>query len=125
MAIGAIAVVYHYQHGDKTAALHGLDNDEELLLAMIAAFLDEAPVQLAELEQAQALGDLTALANAAHSLKGALSYLRAERARDCAAQLESAARHNSTVDYQQLSQALTLETKQIMTVLQQFLTDNT
>jgi PAS domain S-box-containing protein len=91
---------------DKTAALNHLEGDSALLAEMIALFLTEAPKQLGELAQFQAEGNLPALANTAHAIKGTVVHFYAESARECASQLEQAARSGQSVDYQFMTQAL-------------------
>jgi HPt (histidine-containing phosphotransfer) domain-containing protein len=57
---------------------------------MIASFLEEIPGQLSAIQAAQEQGDLPALANAAHAIKGAVSYFYAVGIRDYAVRLEQA-----------------------------------
>lgn len=76
---------------DQTALLVRLEGDEELLQELIVLFLDDAPQRLARLREAAAGHDLPALAQAAHTLKGAMGNLCATRAFDAAQRLESLA----------------------------------
>jgi HPt (histidine-containing phosphotransfer) domain-containing protein len=109
---------------DKAAVLQCLAGDEELLKAIIAAFLEETPAQLVGLEKAYGQGELSALADVAHTLKGSLSYLSAESARACAARLEDAARSKKNEHYQQLTEILTTKVTELMASLRQFLSDH-
>jgi CheY-like chemotaxis protein/HPt (histidine-containing phosphotransfer) domain-containing protein len=109
---------------NKEAALVCLADDEELLHGMIAAFLEEAPVQLSDLKKALNNHDLPSLANVAHTLKGSVSYLCAETAIDCAARLEHAARANQNEDYSQMTRLLTKAITDLMESLRQFLNEN-
>ena len=91
---------------DATAALDNLDGDSALLDSMIALFLTEGPIQLSELVKFQAEGNLPALANAAHAIKGAVSYFFPVSAKDCASLLEKTARSGQSADYQGMTDAL-------------------
>jgi len=51
-------------------ALKNCDGDETFLPLLLAAFLDDMPVRLAELRQGLQQGDLPAIIMAAHTLKG-------------------------------------------------------
>lgn len=77
---------------DRDLALQNLDGDEELLAELIALFLAEAPKRLATLEEAQRRGDLVALKEAAHALKGMAAQIGAVSLKDQAASLEQAAK---------------------------------
>lgn len=54
-------------------ALQRLAGDEDLLIAMGAMVLDDAPVVMAELQQQIEAGQLSQAASTAHKLKGLLS----------------------------------------------------
>jgi PAS domain S-box-containing protein len=91
---------------DATAALDNLDGDSALLDEMIALFLIEGPKQLSELSRVQAEGNLPALANAAHAIKGTVAQFYAESAKACALLLEQTARSGQSADYQGMTNAL-------------------
>jgi len=91
---------------DATAALDSLDGDSALLDEMIALFLIEGPEQLSELSRVQAEGNLPALANAAHTIKGTVAQFYAESAKACALLLEQTARSGQSADYQGMTNAL-------------------
>lgn len=55
---------------DKMAALARVDNDTAFLAEMVQMFLDSSPKLLAELEAAIASHDASAIARAAHTLRG-------------------------------------------------------
>ena len=80
---------------DESAALKRLDDDHDLLAEMIDLFLEEAPVQLAELAAALSRTDLLALADAAHAIKGMAGHFCAEKIISLAVKLEHAARKAS------------------------------
>ena len=73
---------------------------------MIALFLIEGPKQLSELSRVQAEGNLPALANAAHAIKGTVAQFYAESAKACALLLEQTARSGQSADYQGMTNAL-------------------
>jgi len=91
---------------DTTAALDSLDGDSALLEEMIALFLNEGPKLLGELAKVQAEGNLPALANAAHAIKGTVAQFYAEQAKACALLLEQTARSGQSADYQGMTNAL-------------------
>lgn len=108
----------------KSDALKFLDDDEDLLKAIVATFLEEAPAQLADALAAQTALDSQKLADAAHSLKGMLGYLGAETAKAAAATLEQAARHQEGQDYQALAETLVAEISRLTASLRQYLSEN-
>ncbi len=91
---------------DAAAALDNLDGDSALLDEMIAMFLIEGPKLLGELARVQAEGDLPALANAAHAIKGTVAQFYAASAKECALLLEQTARSGQTTDYQGMIDAV-------------------
>lgn len=108
---------------NKEDSLVCLGGDEELLKGMIGAFLDEAPIQLIDLQQALDRHNLPELANLAHTLKGSVSYFCAETARDCATRLEDAARGNQSEDYTQMTGLLIKSVMDLMASLRQFVNE--
>ncbi|WP_340122326.1 response regulator [Methylobacter svalbardensis] len=76
---------------DESSALKRLDGDNDLLVEMIDLFLEEAPVQLADLDAALSSFDLLALADAAHAMKGMAGHFCAEKVINFAVNLERAA----------------------------------
>ena len=109
---------------DQAAALKGLGGDEELLGDMIVSFLAEMPKQLSAIQVAQEQGELPALADAAHAIKGAVSYFYAVGVRDYAVRLEQAARSKQTADYRQMAEVLVNAVTQLMETLRQFMDKN-
>jgi PAS domain S-box-containing protein len=103
---------------DEASALRRLDDDNDLLAEMIDLFLEEAPVQLAELASAQSRTDLFALADAAHAIKGMAGHFCAEKTISLAVNLEQAARKASdpavdsraNADFQSMTHDLTQAT---------------
>ena len=77
---------------DLEAALRQLDNDKELLDEMIGLCLEDLPNRLDELRQAHSQGDLIAIAEAAHAIKGMAGHFFAESLQTQARELEQLAR---------------------------------
>jgi len=91
---------------NESAALNQLGGDRDLLNEMIELFLMESPRQLSELSRFQAEGNLRALANAAHAIKGTIVYFCADTAQACAEALEQKARSGQSADFNGLTDAL-------------------
>ncbi|HHL40603.1 MAG TPA: sensor histidine kinase [Deltaproteobacteria bacterium] len=77
---------------DTEALLRRVGGDRDLLKRMAEAFCERYPQDVATVKESLHAGDLTAAAQAAHSLKGALGNLDAGKARLAALELEEAAR---------------------------------
>jgi CheY-like chemotaxis protein/HPt (histidine-containing phosphotransfer) domain-containing protein len=77
---------------DAKALLDRVDADRELLGTLIGVFKADRPGLLAGIEEALLVGDAVALADTAHTMKGALSVFGVEPARSLAEQLEMAGR---------------------------------
>jgi CheY-like chemotaxis protein len=91
---------------DEAAALKHLEGDFDLLYEMIELYLMEGPKQLSDLSRFQAEGNLLALANTAHAIKGTTAHFYADTARACASLLEQTARSNQPADFQGMTEAL-------------------
>ncbi|SRR5713101_3088538 len=72
----------------RAEALDRLGGDADLLRELCQIFLEESPKFLQKLRQALVDGDPEAVLQAAHNLKGELSYLGAGSASQAARQLE-------------------------------------
>ena len=77
---------------DRADALSRIDNDAELLDSLLDMFRSDHPGYLDAVDQALAAADPAALRQAAHTLKGVLATLSAQRSEYSARQLEQAAR---------------------------------
>jgi len=81
------------------AALHEqLLYDTELVGKVLEVFLTDMPLQLNQLRQLLASGDLTAAGRQTHSIKGAAANIGAEALRQLAEQLEQALRNGQLGD---------------------------
>jgi PAS domain S-box-containing protein len=74
---------------DKARAT--MDNNRELFEEIVQQYLQDAPVQLRKLQDAQAQGNLAAMRQAAHALRGMASVFSAQHTVRCAHQLEQCA----------------------------------
>jgi CheY-like chemotaxis protein len=91
---------------DETSALKHLEGDSDLLNEMIELYLMEGPKQLSDLSRFQAEGNLLALANTAHAIKGTTAHFYADTATACASLLEQTARSGQPADFQGMTEAL-------------------
>lgn len=73
---------------DRTFALEQAGDDEELLAELLVLFRDSSASDLARINDGLAAGDAVAVADAAHSIKGASASLGVEGVRKIAAELE-------------------------------------
>jgi len=71
-----------------------LDDTGELLRTLITLFLDETPQQLVVMQAAFSRADATALADAAHRLKGSSGNLGAGRIQQLCGELQTLGRAN-------------------------------
>lgn len=73
---------------DLKAILDRLGGDEEILKEIAALFIEDVPEMLAQIRQAIASGDASALEKSAHALKGSVANFGAEAAVAAALRLE-------------------------------------
>jgi HPt (histidine-containing phosphotransfer) domain-containing protein len=74
-------------------ALASMEHDEDILYAVVAAFIEEVPSLMNELDQALTTSDKTALERAAHTLKGNFRILQLQNQQTVWANIEVLA-HN-------------------------------
>ena len=103
---------------NEAAALEHLEGDSDLLDELIALFLTEGPKQLHELCQLQAEGNLMALANAAHAIKGTIAHFYADTATSCVSLLEHTARNGQPSDYKEMTEAVEKAVTELINNLQ-------
>ena len=77
---------------DRAALLDRLEGDWELLVEIVALFLEDCPRRMAAGRQAVAAGDTETLLRIAHSLKGSAGNFGDEAASGAATAVETAAR---------------------------------
>jgi HPt (histidine-containing phosphotransfer) domain-containing protein len=73
---------------DRSFALEQAGDDEELLAELLVLFRDSSASDLGRINAGLAAGDAVAVADAAHSIKGASASLGVEGVRKIAAELE-------------------------------------
>ncbi|MEZ5400330.1 MAG: Hpt domain-containing protein [Bryobacteraceae bacterium] len=78
------------------AAVERVGGDEELLVDIAGVYLAEYPSLMEEIAKAVAAGDAAGLTHSAHTLKGSLATIGAERAASIALRLEMMGRHADT-----------------------------
>lgn len=78
---------------DLAQAMDRVGGDEDLLREIAALFLEDGPRMMGEVEEALRNGDATALASAAHGLKGCVATFGAKPAYEAALALETAGRN--------------------------------
>jgi CheY-like chemotaxis protein len=91
---------------NETSALEHLEGDSDLLNELITLFLIEGPKQLGELSRFQAEGNLLALANAAHAIKGTIAHFYADTVTSCVSLLEQTARSGQPADYPSMTESV-------------------
>jgi len=87
----------HHFEWNREFALEQAGDDEEMLGELLLLFRDSSGVDLARMREALAKKDGAALADAAHSIKGASASLGVERVRKMAGEIEKAGRQGDMV----------------------------
>ena len=81
-----------YQHIDPARLLHAACHDLPLFRALCQTYLDTAPAQATQLEQAVRSGMPQAIAHSSHGLRGSVALLGADALASRLAALEELAR---------------------------------
>ena len=102
---------------DEAAVLARLDGDHQLLAELIETFLTECPALMAEVRKAMAQADAPRVAQAAHTLKGAICNLTDKAAFEAAVELETLARVEDLRHAERVLQKLELETGRLVAAL--------
>ena len=102
---------------DEVAVLARLDGDHQLLAELIETFLTECPALMAEVRKAMAQVDAPRVAQAAHTLKGAICNLTDKAAFEAAVELETLARVEDLRHAERVLQKLELETGRLVAAL--------
>ncbi len=105
---------------DWQQALETLDGNRQLLAELVAIFREECPKLRAEIETALAAQDLPTLRRAAHTLKGSLAHLAAERARATAEKMEINARQQNLQAAGELWPRLQVQLDRLNPILEEF-----
>jgi CheY-like chemotaxis protein len=77
---------------DRSALLDRLDGDTNVVRDVVRVFKEQSPNQIAQLRLALDINDCMSVANSAHSLKGSLLILSADRLASAAQKLETMGR---------------------------------
>lgn len=105
---------------DWRKALDSLDGNRQLLGELVTIFKEECPKWRREIEASLAAGDATVLRRAAHTLKGSLAHLAAERGRVMAEQIELKAREQNLQAAHELWPRLQAELDKLEPILDEF-----
>jgi PAS domain S-box-containing protein len=103
---------------DRSLALARVDGDEALLGDLARLFCEESPKMLAAVREAVADKDADRLQRAAHSLKGSVATLAAQKAVDAALKLERLGRSGEMDEAERAYEILAAEIEQLRTVLE-------
>jgi HPt (histidine-containing phosphotransfer) domain-containing protein len=104
---------------DIEAVRERLNHDDELLADIVGIFLDHCQEALATIQRDIISQDTKALEASAHTLRGYLVSLHAERASETALQLEIKGRLNDCVGIRYLFSKLEEEIEQLKPLLKQ------
>ena len=91
---------------DRNFALEQSGDDEEMLAELLVLFRDSSASDLARINDGLAAEDPVAVADAAHSIKGASASLGVEGVRKIAAELEKKGRANDLSQGKELATQL-------------------
>jgi two-component system sensor histidine kinase/response regulator len=123
---GSAAPVLEVKKGDPEATqdpvewqalLESIDGDREFARDLVDAFIGSADRELTSIAAALRAGDTATLREAAHTLKGASSNLRAPAATSAAALLESAAGSGKNAEVPTLADNLNTEVRRTIAYL--------
>ena len=103
---------------DRNLALARVDGDEALLADLAKLFCEESPKMMAAVQQAIAAKDAERLERAAHSLKGAVATLAAQKAFDAALRLERLGRAGDLSEAERAYEALESQIERLRSVLE-------
>jgi two-component system sensor histidine kinase/response regulator len=103
---------------DRSLALARVDGDEALLVDLAKLFCEESPKMLAAVQAAVSAKDADRLQRAAHSLKGAVATLAAQKAFDAALRLERLGRAGDLADADKAYAALEAQIERLRSVLE-------
>ncbi|MFA7384131.1 MAG: Hpt domain-containing protein [Desulfurivibrionaceae bacterium] len=93
---------------DRNFALEQAGEDEEMLAELLALFHDSSASDLAQIKEGLVAGDAAAVADAAHSIKGASASLGVEGVRKIASELEKNGRANDLSKARELADQMAI-----------------
>lgn len=91
---------------DRSFALEQAGDDEEMLAELLVLFCDSSASDLARINDGLAVGDAVAVADAAHSIKGASASLGVEGVRKIVDELEKKGRASDLSQAKELAAQL-------------------
>jgi PAS domain S-box-containing protein len=103
---------------DRTMALARVDGDENLLSDLARLFCEESPRMMAAVKEAAGARDAERLQRAAHSLKGAVATLAAQKAFEAALRLERLGRAGDMAEVDKAYALLELQVDRLRAVLE-------
>jgi signal transduction histidine kinase/CheY-like chemotaxis protein len=103
---------------DRSLALARVDGDEALLADLAKLFCEESPKMMAAVQEAVSARDAERLQRAAHSLKGAVATLAAQRAFDAALRMERLGRAGDLADVDKAYAVLESQIERLRSVLE-------
>jgi HPt (histidine-containing phosphotransfer) domain-containing protein len=103
---------------DRNLALARVDGGEALLADLARLFLEESPNLLSAVQQAVSAKDAERLQRGAHSLKGAVATLAAQRAFDAALRLERLGRAGDLAEAENAYAALESQIERLRSMLE-------
>jgi CheY-like chemotaxis protein len=103
---------------DRTLALARVDGDHGLLADLARLFCEESPKMMAAVRDAVEAKDAERLQRAAHSLKGAVATLAAQKAFEAALRLERLGRAGDMAPTEQAYRLLELQVERLRTALE-------
>ena len=103
---------------DRALALARVDGDEELLADLAKLFCEESPKMMAAVREAVEARDPDRLQRAAHSLKGAVATLAAQRVFEAALRVERLGRSGDMSQVDKAYALLEMQVQRLRTVLE-------
>nr|WP_271872898.1 Hpt domain-containing protein [Rubripirellula sp.] len=99
-------------------ALASMDHDEDILYAVVAAFLEEVPSLIMQLDEALVAGDQSTAERASHTLKGNFRILQLQNQQIVWANIETLAHENALEQIPEQLPAAKAVTQEVLEQLQ-------
>jgi HPt (histidine-containing phosphotransfer) domain-containing protein len=110
---------------DWDAALEAVDREENLLVTLVQAVLEESPQILETIRRAVLDQDARSLCSAAHTLKGSIRYFRVDSAFDAAFRLERLGRDGQLEEAAEVLAVLETEMNRFIPLLEAYIREAT
>jgi HPt (histidine-containing phosphotransfer) domain-containing protein len=98
-------------------ALAAMDHDQDILYAVVAAFLEEVPSLIKQLDDALASSDRSSVERASHTLKGNFRILQLQNQQSVWANIETLAREDALNQIPELLTEAKTITQDVLTQL--------